>query len=29
LRTIGVPVRLVTVDGQVFTTGGWPAEAAA
>jgi thiamine biosynthesis lipoprotein len=29
LHRIGVPVRLVTVDGQVFTTGGWPEEAAA
>jgi hypothetical protein len=29
LRRIGVPVRLVTVDGAVFTTGGWPEEAAA
>jgi thiamine biosynthesis lipoprotein len=29
LGRLGVSVRLVTVDGQVFTTGGWPAEAAA
>jgi thiamine biosynthesis lipoprotein len=29
LRRIGVPVRLVTVQGQVVTTGGWPEEAAA
>ncbi|WP_448626621.1 FAD:protein FMN transferase [Geodermatophilus sp. URMC 64] len=29
LRAVGVPVRLVAVDGEVFTAGGWPAEAAA
>jgi thiamine biosynthesis lipoprotein len=29
LRAVGVPIRLVTVDGQVLTTGGWPADAAA
>jgi FAD:protein FMN transferase len=29
LRSAGVPVRLVTVDGQVLTAGGWPEEAAA
>jgi thiamine biosynthesis lipoprotein len=29
LRRIGVPVRLVSVGGQVLTTGGWPEEAAA
>jgi thiamine biosynthesis lipoprotein len=29
LRRIGVPVRLVPVDGQVVTSGGWPAETAA
>jgi thiamine biosynthesis lipoprotein len=26
LREIRLPARLVTEDGQVFTTGGWPAE---
>jgi thiamine biosynthesis lipoprotein len=29
LRAAGVPVRLVTTDGQVLTAGGWPEEAAA
>jgi thiamine biosynthesis lipoprotein len=29
LRGVDLPVRLVTVDGSVFTTGGWPEEAAA
>ena len=29
LRQVGVPVRLVTVDGEVLTVGGWPQEAAA
>nr|WP_301332168.1 FAD:protein FMN transferase [Petropleomorpha daqingensis] len=29
LHRIGVPVRLVTVDGQVVTSGGWPQEQAA
>jgi FAD:protein FMN transferase len=29
LRTAGVPVRLVTVDGAVLTAGGWPEEEAA
>jgi thiamine biosynthesis lipoprotein len=29
VRGLGVPVRLVSVDGRVFTTGGWPEEAAA
>jgi thiamine biosynthesis lipoprotein len=24
LRSVGAPVRLVTVDGEVLTTGGWP-----
>jgi thiamine biosynthesis lipoprotein len=29
LRSVGAPVRLVTVDGQVLTVGGWPRERAA
>jgi thiamine biosynthesis lipoprotein len=29
LRGLGVPIRLVSVDGRVFTTGGWPEEPAA
>lgn len=29
LRQVGVPIRLVTVDGEVLTVGGWPQEAAA
>jgi thiamine biosynthesis lipoprotein len=29
LREVRLPVRLVTVDGQVLTAGGWPEEAAA
>ena len=29
LRQVGIPVRLVTVDGEVLTVGGWPQEAAA
>jgi thiamine biosynthesis lipoprotein len=29
LRRAGVPARLVTVDGEVLTSGGWPADEAA
>jgi thiamine biosynthesis lipoprotein len=29
LRSVGAPVRLVTVDGEVLTAGGWPEERAA
>ena len=29
LRSMDAPVRLVTVDGEVLTTGGWPEEPAA
>jgi thiamine biosynthesis lipoprotein len=29
LQAVGVPARLVTVDGRVHTAGGWPAEEAA